>query len=60
MLIEIGPTTAIGPIVRASPKAQSIRRGDAAGSIGVGENFLGKLELALVRGRGCLYSITLA
>ena len=36
--------SAIGPLVRAARKAQGIRQDDAAGSIGVSENFLGKLE----------------
>jgi transcriptional regulator with XRE-family HTH domain len=31
-------------VVRASRKAQKIRQDDAAGSIGVSENFLGKVE----------------
>ena len=31
-------------MVRASRKAQKIRQDDAAGSIGVSENFLGKIE----------------
>ena len=35
---------AIGNVVRASRKAQKIRQDDAAGSIGVSENFLGKVE----------------
>ena len=30
--------------MRASRKAQKIRQDDAAGSIGVSENFLGKIE----------------
>ena len=34
----------IGKVVRASRKAQKIRQDDAAGSIGVSENFLGKIE----------------
>jgi transcriptional regulator with XRE-family HTH domain len=35
---------AIGKLVRATRKAQKIRQDDAAGSIGVSENFLGKIE----------------
>ncbi|MHB8550916.1 MAG: helix-turn-helix domain-containing protein [Acidiferrobacterales bacterium] len=35
---------AIGKVVRASRKAQKIRQDDTAGSIGVSENFLGKIE----------------
>ena len=41
----------IGPIVRATRKAQHLRQDDAAGSIGVSENFLGKVE----RGSGSVH-----
>lgn len=44
MKIPIDNAAAIGKLVRASRKAQKIRQDDAAGSIGVSENFLGKLE----------------
>lgn len=44
MKIPIDNAAAIGPVVRASRKAQKIRQDDAAGSIGVSENFLGKVE----------------
>lgn len=44
MKIPIDNATAIGEVVRASRKAQKIRQDDAAGSIGVSENFLGKIE----------------
>ena len=44
MLIPIHNAAAIGKVVRASRKAQKIRQDDAAGSIGVCENFLGKVE----------------
>lgn len=44
MKIPIDNATAIGKVVRASRKAQKIRQDDAAGSIGVSENFLGKIE----------------
>lgn len=44
MNIPIHSASAIGKIVRASRKAQGIRQDDAAGSIGVSENFLGKVE----------------
>lgn len=44
MNIPINSASAIGKIVRASRKAQGIRQDDAAGSIGVSENFLGKVE----------------
>jgi transcriptional regulator with XRE-family HTH domain len=42
--IPIENAAAIGKVVRASRKAQKIRQDDAAGSIGVSENFLGKIE----------------
>lgn len=44
MKIPIHTAGAIGEVVRASRKAQKIRQDDAAGSIGVSENFLGKVE----------------
>jgi transcriptional regulator with XRE-family HTH domain len=44
MKIPIDHATTIGKVVRASRKAQHIRQDDAAGSIGVSENFLGKVE----------------
>ena len=44
MKIPIDNAAAIGMVVRASRKAQKIRQDDAAGSIGVSENFLGKIE----------------
>lgn len=44
MKIPIENSSAIGKVVRASRKAQGIRQDDAAGSIGVSENFLGKIE----------------
>lgn len=44
MKIPIDRAAAIGKVVRASRKAQKIRQDDAAGSIGVSENFLGKVE----------------
>ncbi|MBR4736806.1 MAG: helix-turn-helix transcriptional regulator [Rhodocyclaceae bacterium] len=44
MKIRIDNAAAIGKLVRASRKAQKIRQDDAAGSIGVSENFLGKIE----------------
>lgn len=44
MKIPIDNADAIGKIVRASRKAQKIRQDDAAGSIGVSENFLSKIE----------------
>ncbi|VCU70394.1 Helix-turn-helix domain protein [Pigmentiphaga humi] len=44
MKIPLQRADALGPIVRAVRKAQAIRQDDAAGSIGVSENFLGKIE----------------
>jgi len=44
MKIPINEATALGKVVRASRKAQKMRQDDAAGSIGVSENFLGKIE----------------
>lgn len=44
MKIPIDNAAAIGKVVRASRKTQAIRQDDAAGSIGVSENFLGKIE----------------
>jgi transcriptional regulator with XRE-family HTH domain len=44
MKILIENASAVGKVVRASRKAQRIRQDDAAGSIGVSENFLGKVE----------------
>lgn len=44
MKIPIHNAAAIGKVVRASRKAQKVRQDDVAGSIGVSENFLGKIE----------------
>ena len=44
MKIAIDNAAGIGPVVRACRKAQGIRQDDAAGRIGVSENFLGKIE----------------
>ncbi|WPP46342.1 transcriptional regulator [Pseudomonas sp. AN-1] len=44
MRIEIDSAEDIGPVVRASRKAHAIRQDDAAGSIGVSESFMGKVE----------------
>lgn len=44
MKININNAAAIGNVVRASRKAQKLRQDVAAGSIGVSENFLGKIE----------------
>ena len=44
MTIPITSASTTGKVVRASRKAQKIRQDDAAGSVGVSENFLGKVE----------------
>ena len=44
MKIEITNAAQVGAIVRTVRKAQGLRQDDAAGSIGVSENFLGKVE----------------
>lgn len=44
MKIPLDTATAIGKVVRAARKTQKLRQDDAAGSIGVSENFLGKVE----------------
>lgn len=44
MQIKINDPANIGPIVRACRKSQNVRQDDAADSIGVSENFLGKVE----------------
>ncbi len=44
MQIPLAQASTLGAVVRATRKAQKIRQDDAAGSIGVSENFLGKVE----------------
>ncbi|MFT5781206.1 MAG: transcriptional regulator with XRE-family HTH domain [Pseudomonas sp.] len=44
MKFEIDSPEKLGTIIRASGKAMGLRQDDAAGSIGVSENFLGKVE----------------
>lgn len=44
MKITIDSPEQIGALIRASRKAMKIRQDDAAGIIGVSENFLGKVE----------------
>jgi transcriptional regulator with XRE-family HTH domain len=44
MKIDIAHASGVGPVVRAVRKAQRMRQDDAAGSMGVSENFLGKIE----------------
>lgn len=50
MKILLDSADSLGPVVRAARKAQGLRQDDAAGSIGVSENFLGKVE----RGSGSI------
>ena len=44
MKFDIESPADLGEIIRASRKAMGMRQDDAAGSIGVSENFLGKVE----------------
>jgi transcriptional regulator with XRE-family HTH domain len=44
MEFDIRTASDIGVAVRAARKAQRLRQDDAAGSIGVSESFLGKVE----------------
>ena len=44
MKFDIESPADLGEIIRASRKAMRMRQDDAAGSIGVSENFLGKVE----------------
>ena len=44
MKIDIQSPEQVGAVIRASRKAMQIRQDDAAGIIGVSENFLGKVE----------------
>jgi transcriptional regulator with XRE-family HTH domain len=44
MKIEITEAAQVGRLIRAVRKTQRLRQDDAAGSIGVSENFLGKVE----------------
>jgi transcriptional regulator with XRE-family HTH domain len=44
MKIKIDSAQTLGQVVRAVRKDQQLRQDDAAGSVGVSENFLGKLE----------------
>lgn len=44
MKIHITKPTMIGPAVRATRKSLALRQDDAAGTIGVSENFLSKVE----------------
>ena len=44
MQTTISGASDIGPVIRAARKARRMRQDDAAGSLGVSENFLGKIE----------------
>lgn len=44
MKLPIEDASALGAIVRATRKTQGMRQDDTAGSVGVSENFLGKVE----------------
>jgi transcriptional regulator with XRE-family HTH domain len=44
MQIKINDPASIGQIARACRKSQKVRQDDTADSIGVSENFLGKVE----------------
>jgi len=44
MKFPIETAAQLGPLVRAVRKAQGLRQDDAAASMGVSENFLGKVE----------------
>lgn len=44
MQTTLKSATELGELIRRTRKAQKIRQDDAAGSIGVSENFLGKVE----------------
>lgn len=44
MKVDIDSPQQLGSLIRASRKAMQMRQDDAAGSIGVSENFLGKVE----------------
>lgn len=44
MQVEIHSAEQLGPLIRACRKAMQLRQDDTAGSIGVSENFLAKVE----------------
>ena len=44
MKLSIDTPAALGQIIRAPRKSQKLRQDDAAGTIGVSENVLGKIE----------------
>ena len=44
MQVPLKNAADLGALVRQARKAQALRQDDAAGSLGVSENFLGKVE----------------
>lgn len=44
MQVTLKNAAELGSLIRLARKGQNIRQDDAAGSIGVSENFLGKVE----------------
>lgn len=44
MKMTLAHATELGPLVRKVRKAHRLRQDDAAGAMGVSENFLGKIE----------------
>lgn len=44
MKVTLDAASEVGPLVRATRKALGLRQDDTAGTIGVSENFLGKVE----------------
>ncbi|MBL8480620.1 MAG: helix-turn-helix domain-containing protein [Rhodocyclaceae bacterium] len=44
MQVTLAEASQVGAAVKAARKAQRVRQDDAAGAIGVSENFLGKVE----------------
>ena len=44
MRVPLKNAQSLGKVVRATRKSQKIRQDDAAGAIGVSENFVGKIE----------------
>lgn len=44
MQVELKSAADLGKLVRLARKSQALRQDDAAGSLGVSENFLGKVE----------------
>ena len=44
MKLPLETADGLGAVIRAARKAQGMRQDDAAGAMGVSENFLGKVE----------------